>query len=265
MARMAKPFDKYEIYKRAVQSPETDVEFLRDTYRELTGKLPVTLREDFCGTFGVCCEWIRMGSRYKAHGIDLDYEPIQYGLNHHVPGLSSSQRERLQIHQENVLNPGLPHADIICAMNFSHYVFKERAVMRSYFHNCFATLNEGGIFVVDAFGGSLCQEANEEKTRHRGFTYYWDQKSFDPVTNHAVFQIHFKLDREAKKRECVFAYDWRMWTLPELRDLMRETGFRKATVYWEGTTRSGSGNGIFRPAERGEECQAWVAYVVGEK
>jgi len=257
-------FDRYSYYKRAVQSPETDVEFFRDTYREIRGRNPALLREDFCGTFSLCCEWVKLGTKYRAHGIDLDYEPIQYGLTQYVPQLSKSQRERLQVHQENVLNPGLPRADIICAMNFSHYVFKERAVLKSYFHNCCATLEDGGVLIVDAFGGSLCQHANEESSKLRGFKYFWHQESFDPVNNHAVFNIHFKIDGQ-KKIEKVFTYDWRMWSLPELRDVMMECGFKKTYIYWEGTNRAGSGNGVFKRAETGEECEAWVAYVVGEK
>lgn len=259
-----KPFDKYATYRRAVQSPETDVEFLRDTYRELRGRLPVVLREDFCGTFSICCEWVKLGTKYRAHGVDLDYDPIQYGMAHYVPQLSKNQRERVEIHQENVLSENLPHADVIAAMNFSYFIFKDRATLKKYFQNCFDTLKEGGVLVADCFGGSLCQEANEEKNKMRGFTYYWDQESFDPVSNHAVFHIHFKYDGQ-KKIENVFTYDWRMWTIPELRELMEEVGFRKTHVYWEGSTRSGEGNGVFRPTEKGEECAAWIAYVVGEK
>jgi SAM-dependent methyltransferase len=260
-----KPFDKYDIYRRAVQSAENDVEFFRDVYRWHRKKTPTTLREDFCGTFAICNEWVKLNSKFRAQGIDLDHEPIQYGLSHYVPNLSKSQRERLEVHQENVLNPGLPHADIICAMNFSHYVFKDRAMMRSYFHNCYNTLNEGGIFIADSFGGPACMESNEDKTKHRGFTYYWQQESFDPITSDATFHIHFKMDDERKRREQVFTYEWRMWSIQELRDLMMEVGFKKTTIYWEGSTRKGTGNGIFKATTHGEECQAWIAYVVGDK
>ena len=31
-----KKFDRYDYYRRAVQSPDVDVLFLRDTYREIT-------------------------------------------------------------------------------------------------------------------------------------------------------------------------------------------------------------------------------------
>lgn len=257
-------FDKYSYYKRAVQSPDSDVEFLASTYKELRGREAQVLREDFCGTFAISCEWVKQSSKAKSIGLDVDEEPILYGLANYLPQLSPAQRERVKILQADVLNPGLPKADVIAALNFSYFVFKERSMMKSYFHNCSSTLNHGGILVVDCFGGSQCQESNEEETAHKDFTYYWDQANFDPITNEALFHIHFK-PKGHKKIEKVFTYDWRMWTIPEIREMMRESGFRKTYVYWEGTTRAGTGDGVFKRAEKGEECQAWIAYVVGEK
>jgi hypothetical protein len=47
---------------------------------------------------------------------------------------------------------------------------------------------------------------------------------------------------------------------------MREAGFARTTVYWEGTVaRTGEGNGVFKPSRRGEACQGWIAYLVAEK
>jgi cyclopropane fatty-acyl-phospholipid synthase-like methyltransferase len=207
---------------------------------------------------------VKLGPRYRAFGIDLDAEPIEYGRAHYLPELKQAQQERVTVLQENVLNPGLPKADVIAAMNFSHFIFKDRSMMKSYFHNCYSTLNEGGILVADIFGGSRCYEANEEETAFKDFTYYWDQASFDPVSNEALFHIHFK-PKGQKKLTKVFTYDWRMWSIPELREMMHETGFRKTYVYWEGTTRSGEGDGNFAQTDKGEECEAWIAYVVGEK
>ncbi len=259
------PFDKYFYYKEAVQGPENDVVFLRDTYRELRGKAPVSLREDFCGTFSICCEWAKLNSKHQAFGVDLDPEPIQYGKTHYLPELSASQQARVQIQEQNVLSPDLPKTDIVCAMNFSHFIFKDRAMMKSYLMNCYKTLNPNGVMIMDCFGGSKCQEANEEHHAKKGFTYYWDQESFDPITNHAVFHIHFR-PKGQKKIEKAFSYDWRMWTIPEIREIMSEADFKRTWVYWEGTEeKTGEGNGEFTRMEKGEECQAWIAYVVGER
>jgi SAM-dependent methyltransferase len=261
-----KPFDKYLYYFLSVQSPESDVSFMHDTYRKLRGKKPKTLREDFCAAFANCCEWVKQGSSYSSYGIDIDEEPIAYGYKHYLPEITKSQQKRVHILQKNVLDSKLPSADIACALNFSYFCFKERSVLLKYFRNTFKTLKKDGIFVIDCFGGTNCQEQNVEETVHEehGFSYFWDQGFFDPVTNHCEFAIHFKRKRE-KMRRNVFTYDWRMWTIPELKDLLQEAGFKTSTVYWEGTTRNGEGNGVFKATEVGEECESWISYIVAEK
>ena len=114
-------FDKYFYYLNSVQAPENDVRFMRDTYRELRGKYPFSMREDFCGTHALSCEWVKLNSKNKSYGIDLDLEPILYGQKNYASKLTAKQRENIQILQTDVLNPGLPKADIICSMNFSQY------------------------------------------------------------------------------------------------------------------------------------------------
>ncbi|MFK7872022.1 MAG: class I SAM-dependent methyltransferase [Oligoflexales bacterium] len=261
-----KPFDKYAYYNQSVQSPEADVDFLHMAYTKLRGKEPQTLREDFCGTFSVCRTWVQGSTQHHAVGIDLDPEPIAYGKEHEWSQLSDQEKQRLTIHQTNVLNPEIPSADIVCALNFSYFIFKERKLLKSYFQNVYNTLEEGGVFVVDCFGGSQCHEPIEDETEYEdlGFSYYWDQDSFDPITNEAQFYIHFQRDGEAK-REQVFSYDWRMWTLPELKDILEEVGFKKSQIFWEGTEDDGSGNGVFEMTDKGEACEAWVAYIAACK
>lgn len=259
-----KAFDKYATYQRAVQSPEADCKFISDAYRDSRGKRPHDLREDFCGTFLLCCEWVRRSRENRAFGIDLDMEPLKYGRDHNLSALRAQQAERVHIHQGSVLTTRVKPVDVIVAMNFSYYLFKSRLKLKHYFKRVFQGLRRDGVFIVDCFGGGDCQEANQEKTKHGSFTYYWDQASFDPISNEALFHIHFKLKGESR-REKVFTYDWRMWTIPEIREAMMEAGFRRTHIYWEGTTRSGEGDGVFKRAEKGEECEGWVAYVVGEK
>ena len=266
--KISVPFDKYDFYRRAVQSPDVDVLFLRDTYKELKKTEPTSLREDFCGTFAISCEWAKLSPKYRSFGVDLDPEPIAYGKEHYFSKLSTSEQERVTIREANVLQPGVPKTDIVAAMNFSHYIFKDRLAMKSYFQTILATLNPGGIFVADSFGGPACQKPTRDVIKHKGFNYIWEQKSYDPVSCEALFYIHFHVkDRKGKITRHLkqFSYDWRMWSILELRELMLESGFKQTHVYWEGTTRSGSGNGVFTRTEQGEECEAWVAYVVGEK
>ena len=256
-------FDKYELYRKAVQSAETDVVFLRDTFKELKGKAARVFREDFCGTFALSTEWIKLNPRHEAVGVDLDPEPMAYGRSHYLNKLTGEQQKRMKLIEGNVLDPNLPKSDLIAGMNFSYCCFKTRDLLKKYFANAYRSLNKDGIFLVDTFGGSQCYDAIEDTIKHENFTYYWDQTNFDPVTNEALFHIHFKVG--GKKIEQVFTYDWRLWSIPEIRDLMLEVGFSKVHVYWEGTAKDGSGDGNFTRVDHGESCQSWIAYVVAEK
>lgn len=264
MAGKKKPFDKYAYYIRAVQSPEVDCQFVSDTYKELRGSRPRVLREDFCGTFGICCAWVRRHKLNQAIGIDLDRKPLDYGKTHYLSALKKPQQDRVSIFNDSVLTAKVPKADVIAALNFSFFLFKTRLLLRQYFSRARKGLKPGGILVLDAFGGTDSQEGNMEHTKFRDFTYFWEQRNFDPITYEAMFDIHFKLKGEKKPRRRVFTYDWRMWTLPEIRETLIEAGFKRTHVYWEGTTRSGKGDGNFKRTEVGEECDGWIAYVVGE-
>ena len=257
-------FDKYDFYQRAVQSPEQDVKFLLNTYRKHRGCRPQTLCEDFCGTFLLCCQWVQAGRRAQATGVDIDPQPLAYGMKHNFSQLTPAEQKRCRVLQKSVLARSQLKHDIIAAQNFSYYLFKTRAELKRYFKSCYNRLNSRGILMLDAFGGADCMTAVEEVTKHKDFVYYWDQDSFDPITNEAKFYIHFK-PRRGRKKLRVFKYDWRMWTLPEVREILLEAGFKKTQVYWEGTDKNGEGNGIYRPAAKGEECEAWVAYVIGVK
>ncbi len=258
------PFDKFKLYNDAVQSPEGDVEFYEKAFFEIhKSKKLTTLREDFCAGGAISAEWVKLNKKYKSCGLDLDPVPMEYGRKHYLSKLTAEQQGRVVLIQKDVLEPGLPKADIVAAVNFSYFFFKKREILKSYFLNVFKSLNEKGLLIVDIFGGSQCQDTIEDRFKFDDYTYYWDQQSFDPVSNEALFQIHFRY--KGHKYENVFTYDWRMWTIPEVRELMLEVGFSDVEVYWEGTNRKGGGNGIFTAVEKGEPCLSWIAYVVGIK
>lgn len=259
-----KTYDKYYYYNKSVQSADVDVKFFRDTYVELKKKKPQVFREDFCGTFKLSCEWVKLDDSFIAKGIDLDPEPIAYGKEFYLPKLKQGQIDRMDIQEGNVLDDGLPKADIIAACNFSYFIFKQRQTLKDYFANSLKSLNDDGIMVLDIFGGSECYEPNEEETEHDDYSYFWDQDSFDPVTNEALFYIHFKPKGE-KKMKKAFTYDWRMYSIPEVKDILMEVGFKNVQIYWEGTDDDGEGDGEFKPVEKGEDCESWIAYIVAEK
>ena len=150
-------------------------------------------------------------------------------------------------------------------MNFSYFIFKERALLVQYFRRVFESLANDGLFICDGYGGSESHSEVEEERHLDGFTYVWDQNVYNPITSNVVNHIHFRFpDGSEIKR--AFSYDWRLWSLAEIQDAMTDAGFTATTVYWEGTERDGNtGNGVFKPSMRGEACAGWIAYIVAEK
>ena len=255
------PFDKYFYYKKSVQSPLEDIRFFKKTFKSFFKKPAHVFREDFCGTFYLAYHWIKDHPKNKAIAIDADKEPIEYGNRHHFSLLNNSQQSRLKILNKNVLEKNLPEAEIITVSNFSYFALKERALMLKYFKNVHKALPKKGLFIIDVLGGPDCEELSEEEVQHKDFSYYWDQERFDPISRTGRFYIHFKR-RGEKKRKKEFCYDWRLWSLPELKDILTEAGFSKIHVYWEGSNKKGEGNGIFKQAKQGEICDTWIAYLV---
>ena len=143
-------------------------------------------------------------------------------------------------------------------------MFETRDMLRDYFVSCREALVDDGILFLDAFGGPDSIDVQKEKTKFDHFTYVWDQAEFYPVTNHMVAHIHFKFP-DGSKIKNAFTYEWRMWTLPEIRELLLEAGFRTVRIFWEGEDEDGEGNGEFAETETGEPDLAWICYIVAEK
>lgn len=259
--------DRHDLYQKAVQEPEADVRFFKRAYRAAYGERAHLLREDFCGTGHLSCEWVANHSKNVAVGYDLDPDPIAWGKKHNLSKLKPAQQKRVTYIEGNALDISRNKADIIAALNFSYFCFKEREQLKDYFKAAYKNLKSKGVFIVDIEGGPETQQEGQE-TRYvedADCTYVWSQGMFDAINNHTVCTIGFRFD-DGSEIKRAFRYDWRIWTAPEVKDLMREVGFKSADVYWEGTDpETEEGNGVFTKKERAENCEAWIAYIVATK
>jgi SAM-dependent methyltransferase len=254
----------HELYEEAVQDVEMEVEFLQQTFRTLRGRTAYQFREDFCGTASASCQWVRQGREYSAIGVDIDPAVLEWGRSNRVGRLPVEDQPRVQLLESDVMKAVTPPVDVIAALNFSYFIFKARDQLRSYFSRCREALKDDGVLFLDMYGGPEAQEETKEKTKHKNFTYIWHQAKFHPVTHFVRCHIHFKFPDGSRIKKA-FTYEWRLWTAPELRELLLEAGFTRATVYWEGEDEDGEGNGEFTPDDKGVADLAWIAYVVAEK
>lgn len=256
--------DKHDLYEQSVQDTEAECDFIDQVWKERRKRLAKHVREDFCGTAATSCEWIKRRKGNTAIGVDNDPTVLSCA-NARIPNrLDEEQIKRLKILEADVLTVKTKKVESVLAMNFSYYLFKTRVLLGKYFKRVRSSLVEDGIFILDAYGGSDSFVELEEDRKVKGFTYVWDQHSYDPITGDVTNYIHFRFpDGSAMNK--AFEYHWRLWTLPELRELLEEVGFSKVTIYWEGNDEDGEGNGEFNPATVGEACEGWIAYIVAEK
>lgn len=264
--KMSRNADRHALYQASVQEPESDVHFLRRIYKSTFNKKPKILREDFCGTGAVCCEWVKKGKETVAYGVDLDQPTLDWGKEHNVGPLTEKQAERVNLVCGDVRMAETPKADVIAAENFSYCVFKTRESLREYFKAARDHLGDEGLLICDLFGGyESIEDDRKELTEYDEFDYVWDQHKYNPITHDATFHIHFRFP-DGSEMQRAFTYEWRLWTIPEVRELMLEAGFDRADAYWEGTDiKSGDGDGVFYATEAGDSDPAWNAYIVGVK
>ncbi len=262
-ATMAELADRYELYQMSVQDPEQDVRFLVQAWQEIYGEddEPHHLREDFCGTALLATHWALRGPDCTADGVDLDPDCLDWGTRHNLSQLGDDQQQ-IQLHQEDIRVELPRKADVRCAQNFSWQILQDRSELLDYFRSARESLSERGIFVLDMFGGSeAVEEMQEEREVSDDITYIWDQVCFHPVTGHTDCAIHFQF-ADGSEIENAFTYTWRLYTPPEVRDILQEAGFSEVRFYFETFDDDGDGTGIFEPTETGEACEGWLAYVV---
>jgi len=254
--------DRQRLYELSVQSPEEHIRWFDEFYTAHNGHPARSLKEDFCGTALLSAHWVRERPDNTAIGVDLDLETLDWAREHNVAPLNNDEQSRITLLQANVLDVTEPSVDIVAALNFSYFGFTTRDALRTYFERARASLVPGGLFVCDMFGGWEAQMEEIERTRYDGFTYVWEQKYFDPVSNETEFRIHFKFHGGGGIKDA-FVYNWRLWSLPEVTELLHEAGFKTVEIQWEGIDDdTGEGSGEYSLVTKAESAPGWIAFLV---
>ena len=274
-ASQAERADRHELYERAVQAPERAAVFLARVFGELRGRTARVLREDFCGTARLCRTWCQGAPDRRAIGVELDGQMLAQARRRNLEPFGPELAARIELVEADVLDVGpgrVAPADVIAALNFSFCVFTRREVLRRYLAGARAGLAPDGALVLEMFGGPAAMDRGEETTDLGDFTYRWEQESFNPLTDEIVCHIHFDFP-DGSSLPRAFSYHWRLWSVPELRDLLSEVGFSDVKIYWEVTDGGGEtpegapddllrGTGEYEPREVAEQQESWLVYVV---
>ncbi len=256
----ARNADRHWLYEQSVQNVDFEVGFIERVFRREYGVRPRFFREDFCGTALLSAAWVARRRDNIALGVDLDGPTLDWGRRHNLAPLGA-RADAVTLIEDDVRNVPGPAADVTAATNFSWWGFKTRSELKAYFQGACAGLADQGMLLLDCFGGPEAQVPQIEERELEGFSYLWDQDDFNPVTGGIRCLIHFGFPDGSELKKA-FRYDWRLWTLPETCEILRESGFRKTVVYWEGTDKEGEPSGVFRPSTKGDLAPAWVAYIL---
>jgi SAM-dependent methyltransferase len=170
-------------------------------------------------------------------------------------------------------------ADLLVALNFSLCEFHERRDLVAYLRHARRRLARGGVFVADLYGGEGAFEVGRQRERHKGprgerVLYEFEQRKADALTGRVVDALHFEVagnGAASRRRGGVtklrdaFVYDWRLWSIPELRDALRDAGFAKSEVYSRFEhARDGRGRTHVRALESSRELGAtWCVFIAG--
>jgi SAM-dependent methyltransferase len=254
---LAERADPHDLYQSSVQSADFEIDFFHRVFKKQRGRKAYSLREDFCGTALLSAAWVASDAQRTALGVDIDPEVLAWGAKHNVATLGDAS-ERVQLLQQDVRARSRQRFDIVNAMNFSYWIFRTRQELRDYFICARRALVDDGVFFVDLYGGWEAQQPMPAPRKIKGgFTYVWDQASFDPITHEVVNHIHFEF-KDGSRLTNAFTYEWRFWSLPEIKELLLEAGFSEVVIHWEK-------NDKYRPATSGESQPGWLAFVAALK
>jgi hypothetical protein len=266
---------KLALYRRAVQHPDAEAAFLDRVYGHYKKTAPLLLREDFAGTCAVASAWVRMDDEHQAMAVESHGPTVRWAQR--VADMELGDRvDDLHVVQGDVMAVDGPRVDVTCALNFSTFIYHDRATLKQYFKAARRGLRRDGMLVIDAYGGPGAMRVGTQSRRvpgddslgavaGDGFTYQWEQRAFDPITHRTECRIHFELDG-GKRIESAFIYRWRLWGLPELTGLMLESGFKRVEVWCDRfDAAAGISDGVYRSIRKSPAREDWVAYVVGVK
>lgn len=256
----ARELDKFDLYTLCAQAPPRQVAFLRAVH----GGLPKSggvLREDFSGPGALCAEWVKTPG-CTAVAVDRDPAPLAK-----LDGVCGVRAVRADVFD------AADRADLIVSTNYAVCELHERARLVEYLRLTRERLNPGGVFVADLYGGPDALTPGQFEHSVRGpagekIAYMWQQVEAAPLTARVRNAMHFQVKAKGAKTrtlENAFEYDWRLWTVPELDDALREAGFGAVEIYDRlGDAVDGDGNVYVQPVTDGVPSEvSFVVYVVG--
>lgn len=254
-----------DLYELCVTEPVRLVRFLDAAH----GRKPKVLREDFSGSGALARGWAASHRSREAIAVDIDPGVLALAAHARVtPEVADAKRSKSR-------------ADIVAATNFPIGYQHTRAALLQYLKNAKKALRPGGIFVCDLYGGrdafspgkiiQMLRAPAAAPWNGELVEYTFEQRAADPVSGLVLDALHFRVWKKSNKTKRpdlelrdAFVYHWRLWSLSELSDAMREAGFGTVEVHDRlGDAIDSKGKLHLRPVGAGNPLdENWVVYVL---
>lgn len=263
--------DIHDLYELCVQSPE----HLAPMLRAIHGGEPRVLGEDFSGTAALCRAWAE-ASGARAIAVDQDSAVLARAAHERVTTVAADVRDAPRLR-------GLK-ADVVFAGNFSIGYLHTREELLAYLRLARERTADRGVFVCDTYGGTSAFTPGIVERAHpvpaalhpelplgSRVLYAWEQREADPLTARVIDVLHFRLESPGpdgpeivQEWPDAFVYDWRLWSVPELREAILEAGFARTAVY--GTMPDavdGDGAAYVEPMSGDDVGESFIVLVAG--
>lgn len=261
---MAEQADRHLLYQASVQNPDFELDFIDATFKEIRGRKPKSMREDFAGTAISSCRWVKRRRSNTAIAVDFDPEVLDWSRQNNIPKLTAEQQQRIDLIEDDVLNVSTSKVEVLQAYNFSYWFFQERATMLEYFKRTREALVDDGLLFLDVFGGSECYQTQKEKRKVDGFKYIWEQAEFNAITNELKCHIHFHFPDKSKMKKA-FSYTWRVWGARELREILMEAGYSETMVYRQKfDPKTDEALDDYIATDDAEDYACWLGYIIAK-
>jgi hypothetical protein len=253
--------DPLDLYELCVQNPTALCALLRAIH----GNNPRKLGEDFSGTAALSRAWV--GTVDGGTAVAVDHDPVPIERARGVENLHAILGD-----VRTASEPGTADVDLIWVGNFSIGELHNREQLLIYLRHARHRLNAGGAFVCDTYGGESAFLTGEVHRYHpvpneiaqqlglpagARVRYTWHQREADPLTGIVENALHFRVEIGGHVEHEVtdaFVYHWRLWSVPELRDAMLESGFSAVECYAQlPDAIDEEGNAYVKPIENADE------------
>lgn len=254
---------RWALYRHCVQNPPATLAMLDAITRGNGAPPPHTLHEDFAGSAAIAHAWSAASAHTRStnprRALAIDLDPVALACapspkrRARISTNSSAVRAVVADLRDLPRHATTPKADVIYAGNFGVCELHHRDELLAYLRGVRARLARKGSYICDLYTGpgALRTSAtavlhpalpSDELARtphvipaHARVRYTWRQRDVDLLTGIVTTSIDFALLGPRGKvlldLPDAFAYHWRLWSIPELRDAFQEAGFACTELY----------------------------------